>query len=130
MKQMDICVLDDAELAQVKVLVDSGFSEARARILVAMEVNGPISLRDISMATGIRPSTVNVVVNRLVEMGVATKTKGPSNRRAGGQMINVSLAIPLVEAASMIVSGRSKVELRSIDQAQRQCKAYMSAAGA
>jgi DNA-binding Lrp family transcriptional regulator len=106
--------------------VSAGFSDAAAKILVALSVNGETTQRDLERITGIKSSTVSLTVKRLVETGVINRRKiiGSGDR----SLLAVTLAAPLSDVAERIVRGGDKMIARSFFRKPRSGPPHISVA--
>lgn len=117
-----INVLDDVEMAQVRLLVDAGFAESAARVLVALSALGTASYRDVSTASSVKSSTVSVVLNRFAALGVVWKRRCKNGHRSHDV---VGLSVPIEEAAERLLN--ADVVVPDFERARRMSRRYAEA---
>ncbi len=67
MKHAEITVLDEKEEEFVKLLEEFGLSRSMARIIVCLAVHEESTSREIEIVTGIKSSTVSIILKKLRE---------------------------------------------------------------
>jgi len=67
MKHAEITVLDEKEEKFVKMLEDFGLSRSMARIIICLAVHDDCTSREIEIITGIKSSTVSIILKKLRE---------------------------------------------------------------
>lgn len=67
MKHAEITVLDEKEEKFVKMLEDFGLSRSMARIIICLAVHDDCTSREIEIVTGIKSSTVSIILKKLRE---------------------------------------------------------------
>ena len=84
MKHTEIHVLDEHEQEYIHLLQSLGMNAAMAKILVCIALNGESCSRDIEIITGIKPSTISIMLKKLREDRIITAAKKNNNSRGRG----------------------------------------------
>ncbi|MCD1295642.1 hypothetical protein CUJ83_11600 [Methanocella sp. CWC-04] len=75
MRRAEICVFDEQEEEFINLLANSGMNKAMAKILVCVALSKETSGRDIEIMTGIKSSTVSVMLKQLREQNLIIANK-------------------------------------------------------
>jgi predicted transcriptional regulator len=75
MKHAEITVLDEKEEKFVKMLEDFGLSRSMARIIICLAVHDDCMSREIEIVTGIKSSTVGIILRKLREDKIVRSEK-------------------------------------------------------
>ncbi len=67
MKHAEITVLDEKEEEFVRLLEEFGLSRSMARIIICLAVHDECTSREIEIITGIKSSTVSIILKKLRE---------------------------------------------------------------
>jgi predicted transcriptional regulator len=97
MKHAEITVLDEKEEKFVKMLEDFGLSRSMARIIICLAVHDDCTSREIEIVTGIKSSTVSIILKKLREDKIVygekkiekTHDRGVMHYSLNGTMDNV-----------------------------------------
>jgi predicted transcriptional regulator len=94
MKHAEITVLDEKEEKFVKMLEDFGLSRSMARIIICLAVHDDCTSREIEIVTGIKSSTVSIILKKLREDGIVRgekKAEKPHDRGVMHYSLNGSM---------------------------------------
>lgn len=84
MRHTEIHVLDEHEQEYIGLLQGLGMNAAMAKILVCITLNGESCSRDIEITTGIKPSTISIMLKKLREDRIIAAAKKNNNTRGRG----------------------------------------------
>lgn len=94
MKHAEITVLDEKEEKFVKMLEDFGLSRSMAKIIICLAVHDECTSRDIEIVTGIKSSTVSIILKKLREDKIVIgekKAEKPHDRGVTHYSLNGTL---------------------------------------
>jgi predicted transcriptional regulator len=94
MKHAEITVLDEKEEKFVKMLEDFGLSRSMARIIICLAVHDDCTSREIEIVTGIKSSTVSIILKKLREDKIVRgekKVEKPHDRGVMHYSLNGSM---------------------------------------
>ena len=88
---------------------DHGLSERDARVLAHLDERSPVTAGDLARHLGVGPSTVTEAVDRLVRLGLATRSRAGRDRRR----VELRITAAGVEqmSASSVLDARRLAEL-------------------
>jgi|AGTN01.1.fsa_nt_gi Predicted transcriptional regulator len=75
MKHAEITVLDEKEEKYVTMLEEFGLSRSMAKIIICLAVHEDCTSREIEIATGIKSSTVSIILKKLREDKIVSGEK-------------------------------------------------------
>ncbi len=94
MKHAEITVLDEKEEKFVRMLEDFGLSRSMARIIICLAVHDECTSREIEIVTGIKSSTVSIILKKLREDKIVRgekKVEKPHDRGVMHYSLNGSM---------------------------------------
>jgi predicted transcriptional regulator len=86
MKHAEITVLDEKEEKFVRMLEEFGLSRSMARIIICLAVHDECTSREIEIVTGIKSSTVSIILKKLREDKIVKGEKKVEKPRDRGVM--------------------------------------------
>ena len=104
MKHTEITVLDEKEEKFVRMLEDFGLSRSMARIIICLAVHDDCTSRQIEIVTGIKSSTVSIILKKLREDRIVRgekKVEKPNDRGVMHYSLNGSIDNILTILAEM-----------------------------
>lgn len=99
MKHAEITVLDEKEEEFVSLLEEFGLSRSMARIIICLAVHEECTSREIEIITGIKSSTVSIILKKLREERIVRgekKAEKPQDRGVMHYSLSGSLDSTLV----------------------------------
>jgi len=118
MKHAEITVLDEKEEEFVKLLEDFGLSKSMARIIVCLAVHDECTSREIEIITGIKSSTVSIILKKLREDKIVTAEKKIDRSHDRGVM-HYSLAGSLDDVLGVLEEKKRKETSAYIDKIRK-----------
>lgn len=75
MREAEIIVLDEKDEEYVKLLENFGLSKSMAKIIICLALHQECTSRQIEIITGIKSSTVSIILKKLREDRIVAGTK-------------------------------------------------------
>jgi predicted transcriptional regulator len=118
MKHAEITVLDEKEEEFVKLLEEFGLSRSMARIIVCLAVHDECTSREIEIVTGIKSSTVSIILKKLREDKIVRGEKKVDQPHDRGVM-HYSLAGNMDNVLSILEEKKRKETSAYIDRIKK-----------
>ena len=118
MKHAEITVLDEKEEQFVKLLEEFGLSRSMARIIVCLAVHDECTSREIEIVTGIKSSTVSIILKKLREDKIVRGEKKVEMPHDRGVM-HYSLAGSMDDVLSILEEKKRKETTAYIDRIKK-----------
>lgn len=118
MKQSEINVLDEEEEESILLLEKFGMNRSMAKILVCLALQGECNSREIEISTGIKSSTVSIMLKKLREEKVVTATKKRTGEHKKG-IVYYSLAGTIDEVLSILERKKMEETTSYIEQIRK-----------
>ncbi|MGA9138920.1 MAG: winged helix DNA-binding protein [Methanocella sp.] len=118
MKHAEITVLDEKEEEFVKLLEEFGLSRSMARIIVCLAVHDECTSREIEIVTGIKSSTVSIILKKLREDRIVKGEKKVDKPHDRGVM-HYSLAGSMDDVLSILEEKKRKETSAYIDRIKK-----------
>jgi predicted transcriptional regulator len=118
MKHAEITVLDEKEEEFVKLLEDFGLSRSMARIIICLAVHEECTSREIEIITGIKSSTVSIILKKLREDKIVRGEKKVEKPHERGVM-HYSLAGNMNDVLAILEEKKRKETSAYIDKIKK-----------